>query len=163
MRVPVRFVILALLAAEVLATVLVAESIGAWRTFAWFVLAFVVGLIVMRRAGAQAWRALRGANSGATPSAAVAGDTVLLFVAGLLLAIPGFLTDVVGLALLVPPVRHGVRSWLARSANRRFSTMRATFTTVRLSDGSIVIPGEVVEDDPSPPEPGEDRPGLPPA
>ena len=164
-HVPTRFFVLTLLAAEVLATVLVAQHLGAWETFVWLVLAFVLGVVVMRRAGSQAFDALRGTRE---PTGAVAGDSVLLFVAGLLLAVPGVLTDVVGLLLLIPPLGEGVRRWVVRAGGRRFPNVRSTFTAVRLADGSIVIPGEVI-DEPIPGETPRDRPGggappdLPPA
>lgn len=159
MRVPLRFVIALLLALEVVATVLVATWIGALWTFVWLAGAFLLGIVVMRRAGTQAFTALRGS---VPPSGAVAGDTVLLFVAGLMLAIPGVLTDLAALVLLVPPTRHLVRGVIARSTSRRFAGFRSTITTVRLADGSIVIPGEVVEDDPRDPRPPRNPDGDPP-
>ena len=145
MRVPVRLVIVAALAAEVLGTVLVVQQIGAWSSLVLFAASFVLGLLVMRRAGGNAWLAL---TRGADRPGAVAGDTVLLFLAGLLLAVPGVLTDLVGLVLLLPPVRELVRRWVARGASRRFPDVQSMFTTVRLADGSLVIPGEVVDDGP---------------
>jgi UPF0716 protein FxsA len=48
-------------------------------------------------------------------------DGGLLAAAGFLLLIPGFVTDAFGLALLVPPVRGGVR----RGLGRRFSVRTA--------------------------------------
>jgi len=45
-------------------------------------------------------------------------DAALVFSGGILLLVPGFITDAVGLFLLIPPTRH-----LARSAlKRRFRT-----------------------------------------
>jgi UPF0716 protein FxsA len=41
-------------------------------------------------------------------------DGGLLAAAGFLLLVPGFVTDAVGLVLLVPPVRSGARRWLGR-------------------------------------------------
>ena len=56
-------------------------------------------------------------RAGKMPAQAI-GDGVLILVAGVLLITPGVLTDVVGLSLLLPPVRTGVRKglqlWLAK-------------------------------------------------
>ena len=177
---PLRFWIVAAIAVEVTATVLVAIEIGALATFLWFLVSFVLGILVIRMAGRNAFGALRDAASTTTPSGvptasatdkagAVAGDSVLLFVAGVLLAVPGVLTDVVGVLLLIPPLRTVIRRWIARSAGRRFPNVRSTFTTIRLADGTVVVPGEVVEEGEWRPESGTDgdgdqpRPPLPPA
>ena len=87
----------------------VASLIGVWPAVL-LVLAFsALGVVVVRRAGARAWRRTRDAWSrGQIPSAEM-GDGFLLGLAGLLLILPGFLTDVLGLLLLVPPIRAFVR------------------------------------------------------
>lgn len=168
---PLRFWIVAAIAAEVVATVIVATQIGFLATCLWFFVSFVLGVIVMRAAGAQAFAGLRDAtatepsdisamSASATKAGQVAGDSVLLFVAGLFLAVPGVLTDLFGVLLVIPPVRHAVRGVIARSAGRRFPNARSTFTTVRLADGSVVIPGEVVDEGESgtPPRRPDSRP-----
>ena len=161
---PLRFLVVGAIALEVVATVLIATRIGFLATCLWFLIAFVLGIVVMRAAGAQAFTGLREATTAAPTDAAalsasaskagrVAGDSVLLFLAGALLAVPGALTDLLGVLLVMPPVRHGVRRGIARSAGRRFPNARTTFTTIRLADGSVVIPGEVVGEG----ESGEER------
>ena len=176
---PLRFWIVAALAVEVTATVLVAVEIGFLATLLWFAISFVLGILVIRMAGRNAFAALREATASTTPSGvptaaatdkagAVAGDSVLLFVAGVLLALPGVLSDLFGVLLLIPPVRTVVRHWIARSAGRRYPNVRSTFTTVRLADGTVVIPGEVVDEGEWRPSTDPDdgngqRPPLPPA
>jgi UPF0716 protein FxsA len=173
---PLRFWIVAAIAVEVVATLLVASQIGVLATFLWFLVSFVLGLLVIRMAGKNAFAALREATDTTTPSGvptagatakagSVAGDSVLLFVAGVLLAVPGVLTDVAGVLLLIPPLRTVPRHWIARSAGRRFPNVRSTFTTVRLADGTIVVPGEVVDEGEWNPDddPDDPRRQLPPA
>ena len=82
----------------------------------------IIGAAVMRRAGANAFRSLRPQRIGdVTVTPAATQDTVdavgrdvsdasSLFVAGLLIAVPGIVTSVVGLVLLIPPVRR----WASR-------------------------------------------------
>jgi UPF0716 family protein affecting phage T7 exclusion len=48
-------------------------------------------------------------------------DGFLLLFAGVLLIVPGFITDAVALLLLLPPVRIAARSLLLRSFTRRTS------------------------------------------
>ncbi|GAC1329516.1 MAG: hypothetical protein NVSMB13_17180 [Mycobacteriales bacterium] len=78
----------------------------------------VLGGFVVRREGARAWRAFRGAlAAGRVPSREVA-DGAAVVLGGALLLTPGFLTDALGLVLLAPPSRAVVRrlltGWLAR-------------------------------------------------
>lgn len=161
MRVPVRFLIALALAGEVVATLLVAQAIGVGWTILWLAAAFLVGLVAMRRAGSRAGAALRlgseqagaqGGVRGAAAGAAVAGDAVLLFLAGALLAFPGVLGDVVGALLLVPAVRRLLAATVVARAVRRYPRLRIAFARVQPADGPVIIPGEVVDesDDPDP-------------
>jgi UPF0716 protein FxsA len=70
------------------------------------------------------WRRFqRQIESGAVPGKEIADGVMVLF-AGALLMSPGFLTDVVGIALLLPPVRAVVRGVLMRQAARRAGIIR---------------------------------------
>jgi UPF0716 protein FxsA len=75
---------------------------------------------------------------------------------GLLLVLPGFLTDLVGLALLVPPARAAAVRWGQRSVERRLSPSAAGDLfgprRVRVKPGPPtdretppVVEGEIVE------------------
>ena len=87
---------------------LVAVSVvGAW-------LVKFQGLGVMRRISEQLSR-------GEMPTTELVNGGMILF-AGALMLTPGFLTDAVGLALLLPPVRAVVRPVLARRFQGRIQT-----------------------------------------
>jgi UPF0716 protein FxsA len=113
-------------AVELFVIVQVAHAIGFGWTLLLLVAAAALGIFVMRVAGASWWGALRGQTrtadgvvvTAARPDTAAAGRAALLFLAGLLLLLPGFISDLVGLVLLLPPVRAmlaaGVASWFAR-------------------------------------------------
>jgi UPF0716 protein FxsA len=73
-------------------------------------------------------RLQRSLHEGAAPTREVV-DGFLLLLAGALLVPPGFITDVAGLLLLLPPVRVVVRTWLMRSLAKR------TSVAVRFVDG----------------------------
>ena len=106
----------------------------------------------MRHAGSAAARGWAEASRrGSLPGGDV-GDAALLFLAGLLLAVPGLLTDVVALVLLVPPTRRLVRSITGRTVGRRirargYSVTTATvdgMTVTRLHEGDVIA-GRVVD------------------
>ena len=91
---------------------------GFWTTIA---VVLGTGFVGAALAKWQGWLAIHRVQNelrqGLLPTKAV-GDGVLILIAGALLITPGVLTDVFGLALLVPPIRSGVRRilqlWLAK-------------------------------------------------
>lgn len=88
--------------------------LGLWPTLAWVVISAALGLWVIRRQGERAQIAMRqGIGALSDPLSPVAGGA-LKVAAGLLLILPGFLTDAFGLLLLLPPVRAALVAVLAR-------------------------------------------------
>jgi UPF0716 protein FxsA len=97
----------------------VGQLIGPWWTIALLVVDSIIGAWLLKREGARAWRAFRDAlGAGRWP-----GDEVtqggLVIVGGTLLLTPGFVTDGLGLLLLLPPTRAG----LSRLIRARFTPM----------------------------------------
>jgi UPF0716 protein FxsA len=125
------FVFVVCPAVEIFVIVQVAHAIGFGWTLLLLVAGAVLGAFVMRVAGASWWGALRGRTqtaegvivSAPRPDAAAAGRAALLFLAGLLIFLPGFVSDVVGLVLLVPPVRGLLAAGVAGWFTRRFSAV----------------------------------------
>jgi len=120
----------------------------------------VFGAWLLRDTARQAGREVRAQS--ATPDAAAlaqAGRLGVRTVAGLLLLLPGFLTGLAGLILLLPPVAAIVRRRTASSV--RVRTTR--FGAFPGWEGTVVV-GEVVRDEPGrPPEPPTGPPlALPP-
>lgn len=92
----------------------------------------VAGTFLMRAQGlATLNRVAQSVEKGEMPIAPVI-DGMGIFLAGILLLTPGFLTDVFGLLLFVPPIRRGVGRWilrkLTRSGQLRFYTHAASST-----------------------------------
>lgn len=86
----------------------VGGAIGLWPTLAVVVLTAVIGTALLRRQGLAEMNRLRAALDGhGDPSAPLVHGAMILF-AGALLLTPGFFTDAVGFALLLPPVRNFV-------------------------------------------------------
>jgi len=117
--------------AEVTAMIAVGQWIGAWEAIALLFAISLVGFVLVKRQGVGAWRRIRSEmRIGQVPAAAVL-DGALVLLAGLLLLIPGFLTDIVGLALLVPPVRDLIRRFAGRRITKRVRYIDAASTELR--------------------------------
>ncbi len=104
---------------EIVLFVMVAMSIGFWWTLVLMAATTVIGVsLVFSQGRGQLARATASFRQGMFPGTDLA-DTVLLAVAGLLLVLPGFLTDAVGFALLAEPVRRTVRRIAGWQIGRR--------------------------------------------
>jgi UPF0716 protein FxsA len=100
-------VLLALLAViELTVLVLVAQAIGVIPAIALLVLVSLAGGWLVKRQGLGLWRRVQSTVQAGRSPAHDAVDGAVLLAAGTLLVVPGFVTDVVGLVLLVPPVRR---------------------------------------------------------
>lgn len=94
---------------ELAVIVQVGQAIGTIPTLVLLVLMSVVGAWLMKREGLGViGRAQRQVREGKVPSREVA-DAFLIVLGGALMLTPGFASDLVGMALLLPPVRAVVR------------------------------------------------------
>ena len=146
------FVVVVVPATEIWFFIQVQDQIGFLWAMLLLVAAAILGIYVWRLAGRRGRIAFRQAQSGVTPSGREAADVGLLWLAGLLLFLPGFLSDIAGLLLLLPPVRALVRGTLGRRLGRRVVVMRSFGGTTPRD----VVPGEIVREDQTPP----DRPAI---
>lgn len=111
---------------ELYVIVQVAHAIGLAVTLVALVLVSIVGGSLVKRQGLSVWRRLQEQlHNGVSPGREVL-DGILVLTAGALLLAPGFVTDAIGLLLLVPPVRAGVRAWLGRRYRRQSRVIVAT-------------------------------------
>lgn len=102
--------------AELAVIVATSQAIGLGWTLLLLFGFSIAGSVLAKRQGLEVWRRVRATlERGQMPSSELV-DGFLVLLAGALLLSPGFLTDVVGVALLLPPVRAGIR----RAATRRF-------------------------------------------
>lgn len=108
----VLFVVVPLVELYVIVTV--AGAIGVVPTLALLLAVSVGGAWLVKRQGLGVWRRTQAAvQRGEVPASEVVDGAVLLG-AGSLLLVPGFVTDTIGLLLLVPPVRAVFRHRLLR-------------------------------------------------
>lgn len=105
--------------AELYVIIQVGHVLGVVNTLALLVLISFTGAWLMKREGLSTWRrAQRQVDAGVVPGKELV-DGALIVLAGALLVAPGFITDALGLLLLLPPVRAGVRSFSRRRLQRR--------------------------------------------
>lgn len=113
--------------AEVYTFATVGDKIGGLATVGLCVLTAVVGIAIVRMQGFIALtRAQQTLNQGAMPVVEVFTGVCLL-IAGVLLAVPGFVTDTMGFLLLLPPVRLALLALVARQVREGRMQFRGTF------------------------------------
>ncbi|UXY26338.1 FxsA family membrane protein [Streptomyces sp. HUAS TT20] len=152
---------------EVWLLTLVADAAGGLTVFLLLLAGVVVGSVVIKRAGRRAFQSLNEAlQRGGSPERG--GGNGFMMLGGLLLTIPGLLSDAAGLLLLIPPVQKAVSRYAERTFDRRLrraapGSLGDAFQQARIHrpDGKIVQ-GEVIRTDGD--EPGdtawEQRPPL---
>ncbi|RWX74578.1 membrane protein FxsA [Neorhizobium lilium] len=99
--------------AEIAGFVLVGRAVGLWGTLGLVVGTAILGGLLLRMQGTHLLRQLSAmGRQGQMPGRTLV-DGAMIVIAGILLLLPGFLTDIVGLLLFVPFVRDAIWS-LAR-------------------------------------------------
>ncbi|MCZ0978950.1 FxsA family protein [Streptomyces diastatochromogenes] len=165
---------------EIWLLTVVANAAGGLTVLVLLVGGAVLGATVVKRAGRRAFRNLTStfqqaqaaAQGGGTPSpadrAGADDRNGFLMLGGLLLMIPGLLSDAAGLLLLIPRVRSFLGRYAERAVERRMSaappgSLQDAFQQARIHrpDGKVVQ-GEVIREDASqgPRGPQEPRPPL---
>jgi UPF0716 protein FxsA len=109
--------------AEIYVIIQVGEAIGVLPTIALLILDAFLGVALWRSQGRLAWRRFNLALAeGRVPTREIF-DGAMVILGGAFLLTPGFITDVIGFLLLIPPTRSAFRGVVTRMARRR-----ATFT-----------------------------------
>lgn len=98
---------------EIATFIWVGGQIGILATLAAIVLTAVIGIAFLRWQGLGLLMDSRAMMARGEVPARQLADAMLLALAGLFLLIPGFLTDLAGFALLIPPVRGAIFAWLS--------------------------------------------------
>lgn len=134
--------ILALPLVEIGLFVTLGAALGLWLTLAWVVLTGLAGVLLLKSLALSGQRGLReGLQEGLDDPLSPLAHKALMGVAAVLLILPGFFTDALGLILLLPPVRALIIRGLA-------SRMR----------GAVVLRrGQAFDDEPYEHRPLDDR------
>ncbi|HEV7897510.1 MAG TPA: FxsA family protein [Planosporangium sp.] len=143
---------------EIAVFVAVARLIGLpWAVGALVAVSLLGGWLAPRQ-GVRAWRRFRAAAAEDRPPGRQVTDGLVGLVGALLLAVPGFVTGLLGAALLVPPLRRYARDRIERSVERRTSPTLA---------GNLFGPRRVrvrrgrASTSPPPPPPSQSQPTPP--
>lgn len=96
---------------EIALFIKVGGLIGTWPTIGIVILTAIAGGVLLRAQGFAAMARLRRAMAeGGDPRGPMIHGAMIL-VAGILMLTPGFFTDAVGFALLLPPIRAALIAW----------------------------------------------------
>ena len=119
MLLPLVLLFIAVPIAELAVIIQVGQAIGVWWTIALLLADSLLGSWLMRHQGRTAWRRFNEtAQAGRVPTREVLDGALVIF-GGALLLTPGFITDILGLVLLIPPTRALVRGVVARRLAHR--------------------------------------------
>ncbi|WP_199429055.1 FxsA family protein [Qaidamihabitans albus] len=125
--------------AEVAAVWAVASAIGFIPTLGVLLAGAFLGSWLARREGGKAARAFMTTARAGRPAHAEVTNGMLVGLGGLLILLPGFVSDVAGLLLLLPPTRGIVRrAWVRRIERRAPAAYR--------TNQVIVVDSEVVDE-----------------
>jgi len=145
--------------AELYVIIQVGQAIGALPTIAILIVDSIVGSLLLKHQGRAAWRRFNEAlQAGRVPAREVFDGALVIF-GGAFLITPGFISDIIGVLLLIPPTRAIVRAITVRFFSRRFvvaavgsaagaagGARRAR--SRRRDNGSYDVEGTAVEVDP---------------
>jgi len=99
---------------EIYLLIKIGSYIGAFNTVMVVIMTGFIGALLARYQGLQTiLRVREGLNRGEMPASEML-DALLIFVAGIVLLTPGFLTDIAGLILLIPKTRFLLKVWIRR-------------------------------------------------
>jgi UPF0716 protein FxsA len=132
--------------AELYLIIKVGEAIGVVPTILLLLVDSLLGSMLLRSQGRRVWRRFRQTlERGAMPHREVV-DGVLVIFGGAFLITPGFLTDVIGALLLLPPTRSLFRRLLIRRLGKRIE-----FRTSQGRDRGYDVEGTATEHNGPPP------------
>lgn len=148
---------------ELVTAYVVAQWIGWGWTILLLIVGFPVGFAIMRNAGQAAMVDLqRAASTGEQPDQ---GRHAVTLLGGLLVAVPGFWTDLIGLLLIIPPVQRMFRSRAQRWLDARMTTLRMPgvynpngFSGGDIVQGTVIHVEDLRDTDPPPTPPTRELP-----
>jgi UPF0716 protein FxsA len=143
---------------EISVIIQVGQWIGFLNTVGLLLLVSLVGAWLVKRQGLGVMARIREQRSAGRIPATEAFDGALILVAGVLLVIPGFVTDALGLLLLIPPVRAVARRFVSRRVFREVEMVRSRQWTRGEPPPRQYVPPER----PQPPPPTPLPPASPP-
>jgi len=125
---------------EIAFFIVIGQAVGLWPTLAGVLLTAIIGAVVLRIQGLSLINEIRSSvGRGQLPARALA-DAMMVAIAGVLLLTPGYFTDLMGILLLIPPVRGAIYAFF-RSRIQVVSTTTAGFgySQKRVDEGTVEL------------------------
>ncbi|MGE7666095.1 FxsA family protein [Ureibacillus composti] len=97
--------LVAVILAEIATFIIVGNWLGVINTLLLILLTSIVGIYVAKKQGVQSFQNMNQSMANGNPPGVAMIDTFLIFIGGVLLLFPGFLTDLLGFSLLFPITR----------------------------------------------------------
>lgn len=116
--------------AEIALFIAIGEQIGILATIGIVIATAIAGTALVRQQGFSILQKARAEMDQNRMPADQMAEGLAILIAGVLLLTPGFLTDAMGFALLIPPVRRAIIAFVGRS-------MAARFTVVGMEGGTV--------------------------
>ncbi len=138
---PIRLTFVVGVVAEIAVIALLVSLIGGWWTFGLIVATAFLGSWIIRKEGLRAWTAIRDAVEARQNRPPELGSSQAAMAGGFLLVIPGFITDAIGVLLVLPMTRNWARRSFGRALRAGRPRQRPTGPTFR----GDVVEGEVVD------------------
>ncbi|WP_018352588.1 FxsA family protein [Longispora albida] len=135
--------------AEISVLVAVGQAIGAGWTVLLVLLTSALGGWLLKREGLRALRAFQSDTAEGRPPGRGITDGLLVLAGGLMMLVPGFVSDVIGLLMILPPTRGLFRGVAERAALKRYGPAVSSELfgprQVRIRKDSRPGPGEAIE------------------
>lgn len=129
------FLLLTIAVIEIMLFMWAGQYIGFWQTVGLVLASAFIGSFLVQ---AQGWKALKELQVASLNGEVEIGKTIFtgacLLLAGAFLITPGFLTDITGLLLLVPPLRAAVYNTLKARLSSMVSGRATSFTFTNRTD-----------------------------
>lgn len=124
-------------------------AIGLWATLGIVLASALLGVSVIRRQGLVTMYQVREALQNRRDPGRTMADGALTVLAGALLVLPGFFTDVIGLLLLIPFVRETAIYWAGRQLSLRGMVIQSGPDSSFRRGDADTIDGDFFEIDPA--------------
>src|SRR3954469_4437108 len=128
---------------ELALLLLMGRYISVWFTLSFVIVTGLAGAILLRYQGVQTFRNIqRDLQERRLPTDSLL-DGLLIFIAAVLLILPGVTTDIVGMTILIPPLRQLYKTWLIRWFKSKFNLQGfSPSQRTQVIDSHIVDDGE---------------------
>jgi UPF0716 protein FxsA len=134
---PLVLIFLALPLIEIALFIVIGGQIGLWPTLTLIVLGGLAGILILRVHKARAILVMQRGLRDVSPGTFLAQGAFQV-VGGLLLILPGFLSDAVGVLLLLPPVQRAILRWVRARVEVREMHVRTGGSPTRDPGGEII-------------------------